>query len=107
MRFDLNEKHFLLLAKGNIITPISIGPHMEHRTASDRSYSLVIGGGDEPEVEEFPSPYLNCGTTKTCFGYPNNCISSQNCQMFGGVFLQNGVFVFELFATREFCLVII
>lgn len=56
-----------------------------------------------PPSQDFPSPYLGCGTTKLCFGWPNNCISSQNCQMFGAVFVnnQNRVYTFELFATRK------
>lgn len=98
MTFDLNRNHFLLLAKGNILFPGSIGPHLSHRVASDRAYSLVV----QDDVEEFPSPYEGCGNTKTCFGYPNNCINSQNCEIFGGVFVDNGVFVFELFAVRKF-----
>lgn len=102
MTFDLNQNHFLLLAKGNKLSPSSIGPHGPHRVASDRAYSLVVQDDEDDEIEEFPSPYEGCGNTKTCFGYPNNCINSQNCEMFGGVFVDNGVFVFELFAVRKF-----
>lgn len=56
---------------------------------------------DAPPDADFPSPYIGCGSTKLCFGSPNNCIQNQNCQMFGGVFMQNQRFVFELFATRK------
>lgn len=56
----------------------------------------------QPKIDNFPSPYEGCGSTKTCFGYPNNCITSQNCEMFAGVFVENERFVFELFATRKF-----
>lgn len=83
-----------------MITPNSIGPHFAHRTASDRSYSLIVGGDDGNE--NFPSPYEGCGTTKKCFGHPANCVSTQNCEIFVGVFVRNEVFVFELFGTRKF-----
>jgi hypothetical protein len=57
-----------------------------------------------PPSQDFPSPYLGCGSTKLCFGWPNNCINLQNCQMFGAVFVnnKNRVYTFELFATRKF-----
>lgn len=70
-----------------------------------QSNPLLIENFEHAEHPQIPpgpfSPYTGCGTTKKCFGHPANCIATENCEMFVGVFVVNFRFVFELFATRK------
>lgn len=53
-----------------------------------------------PEIKATPlntDPiYEGCGTTKNCFGTPNNCVTGQNCQGMVTVEVIGGKFHFEL-----------
>lgn len=71
MTFDLNERHFLLLAKGNSKFPTAIGPHGPHFAYSDRSYLLTGGevvraGGTRPLIMAHGSimaiAWIGCAT---------------------------------------------
>lgn len=72
---------------------------------NSQSSPLLIENFEHAEHPQIPpallSPYRDCGTTKKCFGHPANCIATENCEMFVGVFVDNMRFVFELFATRK------
>lgn len=60
----------------------------------------------EPEVPEPPTIdgeniYNGCNDTKVCFGYPQDCLSSQDCELFGAVRYDSGRFLFELLSASE------
>lgn len=45
--------------------------------------------------------YDECAKSKTCFGLPNGCISSQDCVSFGAVIAKNGVYSFEMQSSSK------
>ena len=48
--------------------------------------------------------YEGCEITKVCFGGPaESCLNSRNCDLFGAVTFENGIFTFELLSKRKFC----
>lgn len=47
------------------------------------------------------SVYDECTESKTCFGLPNGCISSQDCISFGAVIVKDGVFTFEMQSSSK------
>lgn len=90
----------------------SVGPHFANRGSSDRQYWLT---GEEittttttttteppPVIPPPQDPiYVGCDTTKLCFGIPENCVSSQNCNLLATVFNNEGDFEFELLSLRK------
>lgn len=40
--------------------------------------------------------YEGCGTTKTCFGFPDNCVNSQTCQTISAVTVRGERYEFEI-----------
>jgi hypothetical protein len=55
-----------------------------------------------PETDDF-NPFEECGSTKTCFGVPNNCYNTGNCRLFGAVIPNaNDTFTFEMLSKSKF-----
>lgn len=50
---------------------------------------------------DFDWLYEGCGDTKVCFGIPNNCIETRDCNLFGGVIHNEGEFDFELLSLGK------
>lgn len=45
--------------------------------------------------------YEGCGEFKLCFGLPNGCVMSRNCNMLTAVLDNDGNFEFELLGVRK------
>lgn len=59
-----------------------------------------------PTTTEFPGGgvediYDGCGDVKLCFGLPSNCLDTRNCDLFGAVIHESGIFRFEMFSIRK------
>lgn len=50
----------------------------------------------EPPPNNLEWLYEGCNESKVCFGLPIGCIEFQNCNLFGAVTHDNGIFEFEL-----------
>ena len=57
--------------------------------------------GGPPPPGDFDWIYEGCGETKVCFGVPQNCVNTRNCDLFGGVTHSNNNFDFELLSFRK------
>lgn len=40
--------------------------------------------------------YDDCSVSKTCFGVPENCVSSKNCEYMGTFYVESGKYFFEV-----------
>lgn len=103
--FDLiNDRHHLILAGGPLISGVSVGPHglvnrgssIEQYWLADPSLTTTAPGDDLEWI------YEGCDDVKKCFGIPAGCLDTQNCDLFGGVFYDQGRFEFELLSSRNF-----
>jgi hypothetical protein len=68
----------------------------------DRAVSadrLWLAGAPQAPPED--PIYNGCGTTKLCFGIPNDCALTRNCNMLATVYDNNGNFEFELLGAGE------
>lgn len=104
--FDLiNDRHHLLLAGGTLVFANSVGPHTPlTRGASIEQYWLgdpSLTTTEEPSVE-LDWIYEGCDDVKKCFGVPVGCLETRNCDLFGGVFYDQGRFEFELLSSRNY-----
>jgi hypothetical protein len=45
--------------------------------------------------------YDECGVNKTCFGIPENCVRTKNCEYLGSFKLDDGKHNFELKSPGE------
>ena len=45
--------------------------------------------------------YKGCSETKTCFGLPTGCISSQNCISLGAVIYKDSRIIFEMMSSSK------
>lgn len=52
---------------------------------------------------DIASIYAGCGTSKYCFGYPDNCVEMKKCDFIGAVTVKNGRYFFELLSTSKYC----
>lgn len=103
-----NEKHYLLLAGGTELFENSVGGHEQNRGATDNRLSLTTTA--PPNVTPPPTPlppsdneiYNGCGTQKLCFGMPDGCVSTRNCELMSATRRVNGGnFEFELLSYRK------
>lgn len=89
--FDLvNEPFYLLLAGGPNVNSDSVGFHNSDRGVTGERFWL----GDPPSDYDFI--YNGCGSVKLCFGMPEGCVASRNCDLVSTVYDNNGDFEFEL-----------
>lgn len=89
--FDLrNQQHHLLVAGGLFVNADSVSIHTSTaRNVSNGKYWLANRLPEDPI-------YDGCGTTKLCFGIPNDCYINRNCNLLATVYDNNGNFEFEL-----------
>lgn len=52
-------------------------------------------------IDNTNNVYKGCGETKTCFGLPNGCLSSQNCISFGAVINKDSRIIFEMISSSK------
>lgn len=59
----------------------------------------------EPTTTDMPGDlewiYDGCDVMKLCYGLPEGCVETANCNMFGAVTHDNGTFEFELLSIRK------
>ena len=74
--FDMNETPYhILLAIGPLINDTKVGHHTD-KAASSKTYSFS-------DFNTFlDTTYAGCGTTFGCFGIPDKCLDSFNCEVF-------------------------
>lgn len=40
--------------------------------------------------------YDDCGSTKSCFGFPDGCVATRSCNAVGTVFVRGDIYQFEM-----------
>lgn len=101
-----NDEHYLLLAGGIFITDFSVGPHDVNRGAT--SERIALRNPAEPTETPPTAPpgddsiYAGCDDEKLCFGMPDGCVASRNCQLLVTSRRLNGEFFeFEMLSNRK------
>lgn len=68
--------------------------------------SALLAVVPEPTTTDLPADvegiYEGCGDIKLCYGIPEGCIQTRDCDLFGAVTHDSGNFEFELLSIREF-----
>ena len=52
-------------------------------------------------IDKTKIAYNGCSETKTCFGLPNGCLSSQNCISLGAVIYKDTRYIFEMSSSSK------
>lgn len=61
-----------------------------------RSDLVDVTRNDDEENFLNSQLYEGCGETKSCFGVPENCVKSKNCEYLGTFSVQSGKYNFEV-----------
>ncbi|KAJ6643374.1 putative ferric-chelate reductase 1 like, partial [Pseudolycoriella hygida] len=92
--FDLLiEDFYFMIALGTAFTSGSISMHNLGRLSSSGPLQILE---TPPPIYEPPPVYDGCGTEKTCFGFPDNCLEEQSCRAVVTAAFVNEKYVFEL-----------
>lgn len=94
-KFDLHKNEYnILLATGTSLKENKVGYHDIRREASEVKYLLSKPKMDAVTVAD--PIYNGCGVNKTCFGIPNNCVASLNCQAFMSMAPNGDKYLYEM-----------
>lgn len=88
-----NDAYFLMLASGpNVLETTILNHGPIFRGTSAEAMHLI------PRIPDEPNIFDGCGETKVCFGIPNLCFRTGNCDQFVGVTFnkETDVFTFEM-----------
>lgn len=89
--FDLeNDMHYLLIASGVQLREDSVGTH-----GPNRGFSLERVWLRNYDI------YYGCGVSKVCYAIPDGCIKTKNCDVFSGVEVVNGNYIFDMLSMRK------
>ncbi|XP_050442083.1 putative ferric-chelate reductase 1 homolog isoform X2 [Adelges cooleyi] len=95
--YDLDrDEHFVLLAAGSALKPFSVGYH-------DVAFSSSV---DKKKLSQLKAArvydpfYDDCGETKTCFGSPEGCLTTQDCVAVTAVKVEGTRYMFEMKARN-------
>lgn len=95
--YDLdNNDYFVLLAAGASLKTFSVGYHDVAFISSPDKRKL----GQLRAARVMDPFYDNCGQTKTCFGSPDGCLSTQDCAAVTAVKVEGTRYMFELKARN-------
>lgn len=66
-------------------------------------YLIVVPEQTTTEQQnDFDWLYEGCNESKVCHGLPLGCINTRNCDLFGAVTHDNGIFEFEMLSIGKF-----
>lgn len=74
----------------------SFGISSTRRPITTGSPSAFVPKAQPPSPRQRDSMYEGCGTTKTCFGFPSNCVASQSCDALTAVTVEGEKYYFEM-----------
>uniref|UniRef100_A0A2H8TDL1 Putative ferric-chelate reductase 1 n=1 Tax=Melanaphis sacchari TaxID=742174 RepID=A0A2H8TDL1_9HEMI len=95
--YDLdNNDYFVLLAAGASLKTFSVGYHDVAFISSPDKRKL----GQLRAARVMDPFYDNCGQTKTCFGSPDGCLSTQDCAAVTAVKVEGTRYMFEMKARN-------
>lgn len=79
--------------------------HFSHKSNSNKTLThtkLVLCSFFLHRQEQLSDPiYDGCGETKTCFGFPDNCVNSKSCRAITAVTVRGERYEFELKTAAE------
>lgn len=84
------------------LSSVTIVQSIDHFWAPKRFGLLAIVPEQTTTVSgEVEAVYEGCGEIKLCYGIPEGCVNSRDCNLFGAVTHDSGIFDFELMSIRK------